>query len=152
MEGTPWCFNVATPLRRGGAPRGLLLVEAILAAVVIAVGLVFISQGLASQLKALRTIEEYEVLLSLGQGRLLKLEALGLNGSALPVVPRGTFGRPYQGYRWTLTASARDDVTDANGNPLMSTVTITVQGELSRSPSVRLSAIWPMTWVPPEWF
>ena len=57
---------------KSSSRRGLLLVEAVLAAVVIAVGLVFISRGLAGQLRALRTVEEYDTLLSLGHGKLLE--------------------------------------------------------------------------------
>jgi hypothetical protein len=129
-----------------------LLVEAILSAVVIAVGLVFVSRGLSSQLKALRTVEEYEVLRSLAHGKLLELEGQRLSGSPPPLDPTGTFEEPYQAYRWTITARPRDDVTDQDGNPLASAVTVTVQQDNRPSSVVRLSAIWPMDWVVPAWF
>ena len=66
------------PPAKRASRRGLLLVEAVLSAVVIGVGLSFITRGLASQLRALRSVEEYDTLLSLARSTLQELEANGL--------------------------------------------------------------------------
>ncbi len=151
--------------------RGLLLVEAVLSAVVIAAGLVFISRGLTSQLKALRAIDEYETLRSLAHGKLLELEAERLSGTP-PTEERagGSFGIPSEtasgtAYQWKVVAVRRAELdTDSYGQPLFSEVTLTVrqapppndvvggQAGADRSPTVTLSAIWPTDWIPAEWF
>jgi hypothetical protein len=138
------------PRRAGSSSqRGLLLVEAVLSAVVIAVGLVFISRSLTSQLKALRTMEEHEVLLSLAHGKLGELEAERL--ADLPP----THGRPEGSFEWMVDAALRGDLeADADGRPLFSEVTLTVRhgDDERRSSAVTLSAIWLTRWVPAEWY
>src|SRR3990167_686485 len=54
--------------------RGFLLVEATLTAVVIGVGLVFISRGLATNVKQLSTLQQYDRLLQLADTTLTELE------------------------------------------------------------------------------
>ena len=140
--------------------RGLLLIEAVLSAVVIAAGLVFITRGLASQLKALRTVEEREVLLSLAHRKLDELEAQRLAGlQSTEGPPEGLFempdGKPAAvDYQWMVHATLREDLeADAEGQPLFSEVTLIVRhgsGEQGSS-AVTLSAIWPTTWVPQAW-
>jgi hypothetical protein len=153
--------------------RGLLLLEAGLSAVVIAVGLVFISRGLTNQLGALRAVGEYETLLSLAHGKLSELEAKRLEFEGIPPPPGGsegsfeTSGDASSGseYQWTVSAARREDLdVDAQGQPLFSEVTLTVRrlsaepvggapaGDASRSPVVVVSAIWPAAWVPAEWY
>ncbi|MBI3083390.1 MAG: hypothetical protein HYY90_03405 [Candidatus Omnitrophica bacterium] len=154
---------------RCSSSRGLLLVEAVLSAVVIAVGLVFISQGLSSQLKALRTMEEYDTLLALARRKWLELEAERL--SHLPVAQEaraGSFdaqgtGGFDTGYRWTIAAIRRPQLgMSSGGSPLFSEVTLTIRravtpnagaaaGNERRSAAVILAAIWPSEWVPEEW-
>ena len=136
--------------------RGLLLVEAVLSAVVIAVGLVFISRGLGSQLKALRSLEEYDTLVSLAHGKLLELEGKRFAGGHLSAKDhRGTFEEPYTAYDWTV--SAKDGPKDRDGKPLGRALTLTVEHHEGnstnphRSASVHLSALWPTDWVPDEW-
>jgi len=139
--------------------RGLLLVEAGLCAVVIAVGLVFISRGLANQLKALRTVDEYETLLSLAHGKLSELEAQRLAGIPQPPGrPEGSFEMADETsstseYQWSVAAVRREDLdVDTDGRPLFSNVTLTVrrQDDERRSSAVSLFAIWPTAWVPAE--
>ena len=139
--------------------RGLLLVEAVLSAIVIAVGLVFISRGLGSQLRAIHTVEEYETLLSLAHGKLAEFETQRLVQPTQPMSVEGTFDEPYQAYRWTLSATPRDGDTewkDTVGTPLTSDVTLTVEqtGDASTTqpgrqapPMVRLRAVWPSDWI-----
>ena len=132
---------------RPASRRGLLLVEAVLSAVVIAVGLVFISRALASPLKALRTVEEYDTLLMLAPTQLLEWEAK----RSTPAVLQGAFQKPYEDYRWTLKATPRDgpnDLKAQNGTPLTSTVTFTVQRGDRPGSAVRLQAVWPSEWIP----
>ncbi len=86
---------------RRASQQGLLLVEAVLSAVVIAVGLVFISRSLGGQLRALSTVEAYDTLLLLAQSKLAELEGWGLKQQPIPSQQlRGSFGEPYGGYRW----------------------------------------------------
>jgi hypothetical protein len=129
----------------------LLLVEAVLSAVVIAVGLVFVTRGLSSQLKALRTVEEYDALLSLAHGTLLRLESERLSGRPVPSAPTGTFEPPYQAYQWTIRATPRADMTDPEGHPLISEVILTVERASPPISSISLRAMWPNAWVPGEW-
>ena len=128
--------------------QGLLLVEAALSAVVIAIGLVFISRGLSSQLRALRTLEEQDTLLALATGKLTELESLHLFGHAgsLPFV--GTFDPPYQQYRWTLAVQPNPTVTDAQDQPLADDVALTVERTTPPASALRLRAIWPREWMP----
>ena len=132
--------------------EGLLLVEAVLSAVVIAVGLVAISRGLSNQLQAIRRVEEQETLLVLAHDKLAELEAERLFHHPGPPDATGVYAAPYGAYRWTIAASVRDDARDAAGDSLMSEVTLTVRRDVERSASVRLVALWPKDWVPPQWF
>lgn len=127
--------------------QGLLLVEAVLSAVVIAVGLAFISRGLAGHLRAIRTVEEQQVLLALAHGKLLALEAELTSGRPLPAELAGTFEAPYAAYRWQAAVAAREDVADADGNPLASDVTVTVERREGPAASLRLGAVWPAEWM-----
>ena len=135
--------------------RGLLLVEAVLSAVVIATGLIFISRGLGSQLNALRKIEEYDTLTSLAHGKLLELEGKMLFHHLLPVDRRGNFTEPYATYQWEVTAALREDATQAaDESPMTAEVVVTVQRQDltdRAAAAVRIRAVWPMDWVPPEW-
>ena len=139
------------PRAKYSSRQGLLLIEAVLSAVVIATGLVFISRGLGSQLKALRSVEEYDTLVSLAQGKLQELEGRGLFTPPLSKQDQaGTFEEPYTAYRWTIEAKAREEPKDAAGNPMAKTVTVTIQHRERTSSTVTLSAIWPANWVD-EW-
>lgn len=132
--------------------QGLLLVEAVLASIVIAAGLVFISRGLGQQLKVLQAIEDYDALTSMAQDKLLELEGKRLAGRPLAEHDRGgAFERPYEQYGWTVVAVEREAPVDANGEPLTKRVTITVQRSDLPSSAMTLSAIWPAAWVPDAW-
>ncbi|MBI2104560.1 MAG: hypothetical protein HYT90_03115 [Candidatus Omnitrophica bacterium] len=130
-----------------GSCQGLLLVEATLAAVVIAVGLAFISRGFASQLGAIRAVEAHEALLALAQGKLLELEAELLAGRPLPTDRAGTFDPPHEDYRWTLEAVLRADLTDEAGAPLASDVSLTVARDQARGTSLTVDAVWLNEWL-----
>ena len=133
--------------------RGVLLVEAALSAVVIGVGLVFISQGLSNQLKALTSIEEASVRSALAERRLVELDAERLAGVPLPPEPSGRFDEPGTRYEWILRAVPRPDVLDKDGQPLFSDVTCAVRKEAKPHPfEIRRTEIWRTSWVPASWF
>jgi len=120
---------------------------------VIGVGLVFVSQGLSNQLKALTSVQEHAVLVVLADRTLRELEAERLAGPPPSASASGAFAPPYQQYQWTLHAQARTDLLDPQGQPLFADVTCTVQRPGLKRPILgRLSAIWRTDWVPPEWF
>lgn len=134
--------------------QGFLLVEAILSAVVIGVGLVFISRGLAGQLKALQAVEEYDALLSLAQAKLVELEAERLLHAASASPTEGTFEASQQTLRcqaphWKIAAEQREG-EETDSPP--SDITLTVWCKEGSSASLTLSAIWPTELVPASWF
>lgn len=128
--------------------QGLLLVEAVLSAVVVAVALAFISRGLTSQLQTLSRIESYHTVLGLADGKLMELEGVLLPSSLPMTFTGGTFADPYQQYRWRLARDPRTDLVDEAGVSLVSDVTILVEHVDVPSKSIRLGAIWPGEWVP----
>jgi len=128
--------------------QGLLLVEAVLSTVIIAVGLVFISRGLSAQLKAIRTIEDYQTLMILARGKLAELESELLAGRPMASGWDGTFEAPYEGYRWTLGALAREDMVYQDV-PWASEVTLTVERVEGPPASLSLGALWLSAWASP---
>ena len=135
--------------------RGLLLVEAVLCVVVIAVGLVFIERGLGSQLQALRAVTAYETLTGLAHDKLLELEVKRRADRLQPQDRRGTFEAPAAAYQWHLSMTLRNDLADENHQPLAGDVLLTVERADRRdrvSPALQLRAVWPVDNIPPEWF
>lgn len=117
--------------------QGLLLVEAVLASIVMTVGLVLISRGLGGQLQALRRLETQQATLADAQRQLAEWEALGM------FAPKPLAATSVPGVRW----SAGEPVSrDMGGTPtaIAQPVTVMVAG-------IRLTTIWPTTWVPDEW-
>ena len=131
--------------------QGFLLVEAVLSAVVIAVGLIFISRGMGSQLRALQALEARDTLLALAQEKFAEVEGHRLSGDARPGQAGGIFEPPADGYTWTFRASPRQDLLDQAGAPTASDVTLTVASQAHPASSVRLATIWPNDWVASEW-
>ena len=127
--------------------QGLLLVEAVLSAVVIATGLVFISRGLGGQLRALEAVEAHETLLPLAQSKLAELEGWGLKQkTAIPARQlSGQFSEPYQAYRWTVE-TVPHAVGPESPALTLTDVTLTVRGPGESSRAVALSAVWPASW------
>ena len=141
------------PARWLSTTRGVLLVEAVLSAVVIGVGLAFISQGLSNQLKALSSLEASTLLASLAERKLLEVEAERAAGTPLAPESGGRFAEPYQHYEWTLHATPRADVVDKNGQPVLSQLMCAVRRESQQRPvELRRSVLWRTAWVPPTWF
>ena len=111
-----------------------------LSAVVIAVGLAFITRALGSQLKALQRVEEYAVLRDLAQQALRTME-VDLQAGKLPRGPHeGSFGEPYQDYQWKFSTTELEDPD----LPLeMSRVTLSVTRSDPPGPTYSVQAIWP---------
>ena len=132
---------------RLASQRALLLVEAVLSAVVIAVGLVFISRGLGGQLRTLEAVESRDRLLPLAQSKLSELEGWGFKQQAVPPEQlSGEFAEPNRGYHWELKASAR---AVPEGSPALSNVRLSVHSENNPERQVALEAVWPSAWFAP---
>src|SRR3989338_4296495 len=126
--------------------QGLLLIEAVLAAVVVAVGLAYITRGLGTQLRELRSIVEYDRLASLAQGKLLELEARPLSGGLLSAADQeGAFDEPYAAYQWGILLG--DEFND-DDEPMAREITIEVKRAEGSSTTVTLHALWPIDWIP----
>ena len=126
--------------------RGVLLVEAILSTVVMAVGLVMISRGLSTHLKALQTLEQYDTMMTLARERLIDLEA-EQRAHRIDPLREGVFADPYANYRWTLT-NVRIDQRE---EPQYEEVILTVRRTDKPSSLVQVPAVWPVKWIPEEW-
>ena len=133
-------------MRRLPPAAGVLLVEAVLSAVVIAVGLVFISRGLGGQLAAARHVADRHTELTLLQSTLAELEAQPLSGLPLTAAMEGTCPPPHDASRWRMTAAPREDLIDAAGASPVSDVRVTVEREQPPSGAVTLTTRWPSEW------
>ena len=119
--------------------------EAVLSAVVIAVGLAFITRALGSQLQALQRVEEYAVLVELAQQALRTME-VDVQAGKPPRGPQdGSFDEPYQAYRWALSAATLD-VPDLPFE--VRHVTLSVQRTDRPSATYSVQAVWPESLVP----
>lgn len=135
------------PSRQAANRRGLLLVEAVLCAAVIGLGLVFISRSFSGYLRALKTMENTDVLVSLARSTLAELEA-GRTAAQPTSIPReGTFESPHEAYGWTLAATPQGAI----GELSVSRVDAAVHPAEGGGPQLRLSALWPQGWVPDSW-
>ena len=144
------------------APRGFLLVEAILTAVVIGTGLVFISRALAGNVKQLSTIQQYDRLLQLAASTLAVQEAQAQQAPPLALLQRperagqapplttltGEYEPPDVAYQWTLETHPRE--VEGLAPQMMEDVTITVSRRDDRPPVVRLRTVWPVAWIRSE--
>lgn len=138
-------------MRRPGkrcSRRGLLLVEAVLSATVIAVGLVFVSRGLSSQLHAVRTLEAYDTLVLLARSKMEEFEGKRF---ALEQDQAGDFDPPYDAYQWDMSTTPRREPADQNGNALTKTVTCNVHSRDGHGPRYHVRAIWPASWISDGW-
>ncbi len=126
------------------ARRGFLLVEAILTAVVIGTGLVFISRALAGSVKQLSTIQQYDRLLQLAASTLAVQEAQAQQAPPLTTLA-GEYESPDDAYQWTLETHPLE--VEGLAPQTMEDVTITVSRRDDRPPVVRLRTVWPANWL-----
>ncbi len=128
---------------------GLLLVEAVVAAVLIGGALAAITRGLSSHLKTLRRLQDYDLHLALAHQKLLELETDRLAQRPVSGQPRGAFDDPYQTYRWALTSARLVD--SATGEAPTTRVELSILREPDASHVFSVVAIWPSAWIPDEW-
>ncbi len=135
--------DLGLPLGR----RGFLLVEATLTAVVIAIGAVIISRGIAGSLRAVSTIQRYDQLLRLAESTLQQREAEAQHGHLVSVLT-GTFDPPDEGYQWSLIiepAPVNVDTLAADG---LRVITLQVSRVNTAASLISLQTLWPKEWVP----
>ena len=144
--------DVPLAASRGHSPsradRGLLLVEAVICAVVIAVGLSFITRAFSNQLKALRSVQEQARLSDLAQRAWLDAEREVQAGRAPAREPEGAFEAPYEAYAWSFTAAP----IEGDDADRVSAVSLTVRRVGEGGSAVTLHALWPSPLVPEAWF
>jgi Tfp pilus assembly protein PilV len=122
--------------------QGVLLVEAVLSAVVIAVGLTFITRALGGQLNALQRVEEYASLMEAAQQAMRTMEVDVQAGKPPRRLQDGSF-------TWTLSATKLEDpdlLLD------VSRVTLSVRRTDLSGPSYSVQAVWPTPLIPADWF
>ena len=126
--------------------RGFLLVEAVLATLVIAVGLVFISRGISGSLNALSMLRQRTLLLRLAESTLTELKT---EAQQIPTAsPReGDFGEPNSGYRWALTIRPLQGSPADVSAEAFRAVSLTVSRIDQPTALIRLHALWPLEWV-----
>ena len=133
-------------VRRGGS-RGILIVEAIISAVVIAVGLAFITRSFGTQLQALKAIEERAVLANLAQAAWLDVESAVQRGVVPVQSSVGRFAEPFEQYERIYAAVSLGD----DGLLATSEVSVTVRRAEGAGPAMTLRAVWPTALVPEFW-
>lgn len=126
---------------------GFLLVEATLTAVVIGVGLVFISRGLAGNVKQLSTIQQYDHVLQLAESTLAELAARAQQQPPLPM-RTDRYAPPDQAYEWTLEVEPM--AVEGLQPEAMSQVSLIVGRHDGRPPVVRLRTVWSSAWLTGE--
>ena len=128
--------------------QGLLLIEAVLAAGVIATGLVLVSRALGGQASVIGRVDERDAALVLGRSKLAELEAARLAGLPASDDDRGgTFEEPFQDYAWSLQVHPRDDLVTPDGSPLAVQATVTITRSPAQTALASLTAVWPADWV-----
>ena len=118
--------------------------EAMLAAVAIAVGLVFISGGIGASLRALTRLQQADRRLRLAAMTLdqAEVEAQAFHGRAERV---SCFDPPDAAYRWDLAVAPAQVSIDGETVPV-SAVTLTVSGDGRERGATRLHTVWPAEW------
>ena len=131
--------------------KGLLLVEAVLSAVIIATGLIFVTRGLSTPLRALQAMGQQGVGRSLAQRKLLELELTRLLDRPVPADREGTFPTPDEGYRWKIAVKSNELEELQEVAISLSEVSVTVQRIDEPSESARFSSVWQSEWIPEAW-
>lgn len=132
--------------------QGFLLVEAVLSAVIISVGLVWVTRGFSSQLRAIQTIDASTELKNIAAQILLEVEG-DLRESRSPQrLQKGVLELSGHSYAWIFTLQPHPD------DPAIKRVILSVNSQQDSSAlaassisSIRLQALWPSDWIPDEW-
>jgi hypothetical protein len=125
-----------------------LLVEAVVSAVAIGVGLAFITRAFSNQLKALQSVQEQAVLSDLAQAVWLDVEREVQAGRQPRREQEGTFQEPYAAYEWSFVAAE----LEGEENAQVSQVVLAVRRVGPGGSAVVLQALWPTGLVPAAWF
>ena len=120
------------------SPRGFLLVEAVISAIVIGVGVAVVGRGLSNQLSALGSLEAYELAAESAASKLTELEGRTVFSQLI--------SQDYQTF-----SSITDGPTDETDGLLTKRMAITAEAGKSSLKSVTLIALWPEDWLPEEW-
>jgi hypothetical protein len=138
-----------------------LLVEAVVSAVVIAVGLVFISRTLGSHLKVVRLLERRQAASALQAGKFIELETAAMVRETPPDARGMSFDEPYAGsgagWSWTATAVLLPEDTDEEEAQRVPTsrVTLAVKAAGGAEGSALTDAhsvVWPREFVELSWY
>ena len=126
-----------------------LLIEAGLAAVAIAVGLVAISRGLGSSLSALASLQRRGAFLSVAESTLQQLRAEAQQAPPLPSARRrGSCGDDVRSdCEWELTSEPFNPPALELPGDVLRLVTVSVHRSQGSSGRVRLQAVWPADWL-----
>ena len=130
------------PARRSG----FLLVEAMMAAVAIGVGLVAISQGIGASLQALTRLEERQRAWQLAESIARQLEAEA-RYAPVPAQRSEPCAPPDSAYAWTYVATPVTGAAAASFVEPVVFVTIVVHRADDEHGQVRLTTLWPASWV-----
>ena len=124
--------------------KGLLIVEAILATVVIAVGLSWTLRSLSNQLKALRTIDSSSTFIRVADAIFMEVESDVREGRSSRLAAEGVVEDSPIFYRWSFATqpTADSDITQ---------VVLTVSSAQGHLASRTLRELWPSSWIPSEW-
>ena len=127
-------------------PRGFLLIEAALTAVIIAVGLVLIMRGLGGSLAALARLQQREVLVRLAESTMNQRET---EAQQFGVAPSQDVScdAPFERYHWTLSAERVRGAPGGVSPDDVRLVTVTVAHAGKPNGLVQLQAIWPKDWI-----
>ena len=125
--------------------QGFLLIEAMLAALAIAVGLVGISGAIGASVRALTRLQQAD--------RRLRLAAMALDQAAIEAqrlrvaAPHaGVFDPPDEDYRWALTVTPARATINGDG-VAVSAATLTVSRIDDDRQATRLATVWPDDWM-----
>ncbi len=129
--------------------RGFLLVEAALSAIVVAVGLVFVSRALSSELKALQVVEESSTVSPLADATLRAMSSLVQSGRTPGAKRDGAFESPNAGYRWSMSAQPLEA---GDAPPRYGMITLTIRRVRDEALVSSTRALWPVEFIPAEWF
>lgn len=125
-----------------------MLVEAVLASVIIGVGLSFITRGLGAQLHALGVMQETEALARLADEVLADMTREALTGQPPLRAAEGAFGPPHGAYRWTITA---EPLLETDPDLLLTRITVRISRADGAGRTHTVSTLWPSAAVPAEW-
>ena len=126
-----------------------MLTEAIIAAVVITVGIVMISRTFSTHLRALQSMQTYDERQALAYSVLDQMEQRLISGSVATGVRNMPFGQSDSGFGWSLFVG--QPIEDEMGFKL-SDVRVEVASADPKIPKTILKTRWPSDRIPLEWF